>query len=135
MGGNVMGSQRCQRCSVGSAAQHTVLQPLGNWLHAWFQATLWVILHAFSDFPTYLYLLSLQKRAGKDPMVFFSLLSQSPAGWIQNHITSPPRSPQSFRVNYSECFSMGGATFSRPSLKATRRRVCTVITTECIWLQ
>lgn len=86
-----MGSQRCQWCSVGSAAQHTVLQPLGNWLHAWFQATFWVILHAFSDFPTYLYLLSLQKRAGKDPMVFFSLLSQSPAGWIQNHITSPPQ--------------------------------------------
>ena len=46
----------------------------------------------------------------------------------------PLRSPQSFPVNYSECFSMGGATFSRPSLKATRR-VCTVITTECIWLQ
>lgn len=67
-------------------------------------------------------------------MVFFSPLNQFPAGWIEDHITSPSKSLQSFPVNYSECFSMGGATFSRPSLKATRR-VCTVITIERIWLQ
>lgn len=67
-------------------------------------------------------------------MLFFSPLNQFPAGWTENHITSPSKSPRSFPVNYSECFSMGGATFSRPSLKATRH-VCTVITIECIWLQ